>query len=182
MPLTHPAPEALTDTDAESFAIYTPAATNDDMATAQPETSDCSRNVPSDGLTVIIRCITSGQVITLVDGHVVLASPGGRGSIHWECVESEGWYGFRDVVSNKFLCHGWDGRINCSAEQHNGWRHFTVTPMAEGGFIMQMLDWWTLRPVVVAPENGLQKIARTGDRLSKGIRWEFVNVTSGARR
>jgi hypothetical protein len=41
---------------------------------------------------------------------------------------------------------------------------------------MQMSDWWTLRPIVINPENGLQKLGRTGDKLSDGIVWEFEEV------
>jgi hypothetical protein len=42
---------------------------------------------------------------------------------------------------------------------------------------MQMLDWWTLRPVVVNAENGLQKLGRTGDKLSEGVVWQFLEVS-----
>jgi hypothetical protein len=42
---------------------------------------------------------------------------------------------------------------------------------------MQMLDWWTLRPTVINVENGLQKLERTGNKLSEEITWEFIKVT-----
>src|SRR6266487_2794649 len=45
-----------------------------------------SSSVPWPGSTFIIRSVSSGQVITLLDGQIVLAPPGGRGSIHWACV------------------------------------------------------------------------------------------------
>ena len=41
---------------------------------------------------------------------------------------------------------------------------------------MQMLDWWVLRPIVLSPEKGLQKLARTGNKLSDGVVWEFINA------
>ncbi|OAG01842.1 uncharacterized protein CC84DRAFT_242146 [Paraphaeosphaeria sporulosa] len=162
--------------DSETSIIYTPTATSANVTAGLVDHEDTSSGVPSDGSTVIIRSISSGHVITLLDGQVVLASPGGRGSIHWSCVETEGWLGFRNRISNKFLCHDWNGRLKCSAEQSSSWRHFTITPIPKGGYVMQMLDWWTLRPVVINPEQGLQKIGRTGNKLAEGIIWEFIKV------
>jgi hypothetical protein len=92
-------------------------------------------------------------------------------------VESKGWLGFQNRVSNKFLCHkGSDATLECSADQDGKWRHFTITPVPKGGYIMQMADWWTLRPVVHNYENGLQKLGRTGNKLSEGIVWEFIKI------
>ncbi|KAH8595352.1 hypothetical protein B0O99DRAFT_512046, partial [Bisporella sp. PMI_857] len=107
---------------------------------------------------------------------VVLAPPGGRGSIHWAYVETEGWLGFRNRISNKFLCHDWNGRLKCSAEQHDGWRHFSITSVPKGGYIMQMVVWWTLRPIAINVEKGPQKLGKTGNKLSDGIIWELVNI------
>ncbi|KAJ4299328.1 hypothetical protein N0V90_004573 [Kalmusia sp. IMI 367209] len=161
--------------DPDDSTVYTPN-TSGTVTSDLAEDNDSCSGVPSQNSTVIIRSISSGHVITLLDGQVVLASPGGRGSIHWACVETEGWMGFRNCVSNKFLCHDWNGRLKCSAEQHDAWRHFTITPVPKGGYIMQMLDWWTLRPIVINAEKGLQKIGRTGNKLSEGIVWEFIKV------
>ncbi|KAF2463282.1 uncharacterized protein BDR25DRAFT_307876 [Lindgomyces ingoldianus] len=165
--------ESVSDPDNSN---YTPTATSENVTADVLENHDLSSGVPSHDFTVIIRSISSGYVITLLDGQVVLAPPGGQGSIHWKCVETEGWIGFRNPISNRFLCHDWSGRLKCSAEQHNGWRHFTITPMPNGGYIMQMLHWWTLRPIVINAEEGLQKIGRNGNKLSEGIIWEFIKV------
>jgi hypothetical protein len=132
--------------------------------------------VPLYGSTVIIRSILCGNVLTLLDGHIVLALPSGCGSILWTCIETEGWFGFRDCVSAKFICYGWDGGLKCSAEQHDSWRHFTITPVPKGGYIMQMLDWWTLCSIVINVQNGLQKLGRTGNKLSEGIVWNFLET------
>lgn len=162
--------------DTDDSTIYTPTATSENADTSPEENHDLSPSIPSHELTVIIRSISSGQVITLIDGNVVLASPGSCGSIHWTCVETEGWIGFRNRVSNKFLCHDGNGRLKCTADQRDGWRQFTVTPMPDEGYIMQMLDWWKLRPIVIDAEKGLQKLGRNGNNLSEGIVWEFIKV------
>lgn len=162
--------------DDDNSVIYTPLTSTGSVALNYPQSHPSLSSIPSDGCTVIIRSVSSGHVITFVDGNVVLAPPGGRGSILWKCVESDGWIGFRNCVTNKFLCHDGNGMLKCEAEHHGKWRHFTITPMRKGGYILQMADWWTLRPVVLNEENGLQKLGRTGQTLSQGIIWEFVDA------
>jgi hypothetical protein len=44
---------------------------------------------------------------------------------------------------------------------------------------MQMLDWWTFRPIVINAQNGLQKLGRTGKKLSEGIVWNFLESGAG---
>ncbi|KAF2421499.1 hypothetical protein EJ08DRAFT_515303 [Tothia fuscella] len=75
-------------------------------------------SVPWPKSTFIIRCVSTGRVITLLDGQVQLGSPGGRGSIHWACVETKGWLGFRNVVCGKFLGHAESGMLRCTAGNH----------------------------------------------------------------
>jgi hypothetical protein len=165
--------------DLDDSSIYTPTTTTENVTLDLVENHVSTSWVPSHGSTVIIRSISCGNVLTLLDGHVVLAPPSGRGSILWTCIETEGWFGFRNCVSAKFICHGRDGRLKCSAEQHDSWRHFTITPVPKGGYIMQMLDWWTLRPVVINVKNGLQMLGRTGNKLSEGIVWTFLESGVG---
>lgn len=73
--------------------------------------------VPSPGSTFIIRSVSSGYVLTLLGGQIVLTQSGGHGSIYWACVESKGWLGFLNVVSGRFLGHDAKGRLCCSAER-----------------------------------------------------------------
>jgi hypothetical protein len=136
--------------------------------------------VPSYGSTILIRSSETGH---LHDGHITLASPNSRGSTIWHCVESDGWLRFRNKVTGKFLCHcRGDPRLYCSAKEGTSLRHFTITPVSGGGngrYILQMADWWTLRPVVVFVEAGVQRLGRTGDKLADGEVWEFVRVGEG---
>jgi hypothetical protein len=150
--------------DSGSPTVYTPTIISENV-TVDLENRDPPSNIPSHDFTFIIRSVSSGHVITLLDGQVVLAPRDGRGSIHWMCRESQGWLGFRNPVSNKFLTHGWNGRLECSAEEQSKMRHFTITPVSNGGYIMQMLEWWTLRPIPlagkIADRNG-NSIIRAG--------------------
>lgn len=101
-------PESASVTGSDDYNIRTPTATSENVTAELEEDHDLQKWVPSHGSIVIIRSTSCGNVITLLDGHVVLASSGSRGSIYWTCVESEGWFGFSNCISKKFLCHGWD--------------------------------------------------------------------------
>src|ERR1700712_4541908 len=76
-----------------------------------------SSSVPWSGHIYIIRSAITGQVLTLLEGNLVMAKPGGRGSIHWACVEKNGWLGFRNPVSGKFLGHDQVGNLRCIVDQ-----------------------------------------------------------------
>ncbi|CZT03660.1 uncharacterized protein RAG0_10361 [Rhynchosporium agropyri] len=95
-------------------------------------------SVPWPGNQYIIRCTISGQVLTLIDGQVVLASPGGRGSIHWACVQTKGWLGFKNTVSGKYLGHEVKGNLRCSAARHNSWENFCVRQTPDLDYILLM--------------------------------------------
>lgn len=136
----------------------------------------CPHLVPWPGSTFIIRSVSSGNVIALLDGQIVLVPPGGRGSIHWACEESKGWLGFRNTVSGKWLGHDAKGRLCCSAERHQGWEYFCNRARAEGGCVLLMMHWGSLWHVGVKVEQGVEKLAKIGDGGSGGIAWDFVGV------
>ena len=133
-------------------------------------------SVPWPGSTFIIRSVSSGQVITLLDGQIVLAPPGGRGSIHWACVETKGWLGFQNPVSGKFLGHDKTGRLRCSVNWHQMWEYFCVRMRPEGGYVLLMTHFERLWHVGIKVEEGVEKLAKIGDGGSDGIVWEFVKV------
>ena len=132
--------------------------------------------VPWPGSTFIIRSVSSGHVITLLGGEIVLTQLGGRGSIYWECVETEGWLGFRDIVSGKLLGHDGKGILCCTALRHRGWEHFCVRMRPDGGCVLLMKDYGRLWHVGIKVEQGVEKLAKIGDGGSEGMVWEFAKV------
>jgi hypothetical protein len=133
-------------------------------------------SVPWPGSTFLIRDVETGYLITLQDGQIILGQPGGRGSIHWQCVETKGWLGFRNTVSGRYLGHDQGGRLRCSAERHQGWENFCVRLRPEGGYVLLMTHFERLRHVGVKVHNGIQRLGKLGDGGSDGIVWEFVKV------
>ncbi|QDS73148.1 hypothetical protein FKW77_001906 [Venturia effusa] len=150
------------------------------------ETKSDSISVPWPGSTYMIRSRstdTAGQVITLLEGQVVLAHQGGRGSAHWDCIEKDRWLGFRNPVSGKLLGHDEPGRLRCVVDQHRDWEYFCVRMKPEGGFVMLLRNGgraeslWQLGLKVdkgkKAHEAHLAKIQK-GD----GIVWDFIKCTA----
>lgn len=104
----------------------------------------------------------------------MLAPPGGRGSIHWACVETKGWLGFQNLASGRFLGHDKKGRLCCSVERHQEWENFCARSRPEGGYILLMTHWERLWQVGIYMEQGVEKLEKTGG--SDGIVWDFVKV------
>ncbi len=167
--------------DDDSSTVYAGTTTPPETVAADLDDRDPSGGaspflVPWPGSNFIIRSVSSGQVITLLEGHIVLAEPGGRGSIDWACVETKGWLGFRNVVSGKFLGHDVEGRLCCSAERHHLWEAFCVRMRPQGGCVMLMTHYERLWHVGIKVEHGRERLAKIEDGGSGGIVWEFVQI------
>lgn len=107
----------------------------------------------------------------------MLAPPGGRGSIHWACVENEGrWLGFRNVVTGSFLGHDKKGRLCCIARTQNGWENFCARMRPEGGYVLLMTHYERLWSVGFKVEQGVEKLAKIENEGPDEIVWEFVKV------
>ena len=131
--------------------------------------------VPWPGSIFIIRSVSSGHVITLLDGQIVLTRPGGRGCHYWACEETKGWLGFRSPVSGKLLGHDIKGWLCCTAEQQKKWEYFCVRVRPEGGCVLLMTHYERLWHVGMKEgEEGVEKLAKTGDGASDGMIWEFA--------
>ena len=142
-----------------------------------PSGANPSSSIPWPGSTFIVRSVSCGLVLTLLAGRVVLAPPGDRGNIHWECVERKGWLGFRNPVSGKFLGHNLFGFLECGAEKHDGWENFCVRITPNGGYVLLMTDWGNLQQVGTKMDWGVEKLGKVVYGSSDGIVWEFIKVS-----
>lgn len=158
------------DSSTVSVAVTTPPPSI--AADSLPSASASS--IPCPGSTFIIRSTASGRVLTLLDGQVVLAAPGGRGSIHWVCGETKGWLGFQNLASGKFLGHNIWGRMCCEADRQQGWERFCARMTLGGGYVLLVTHWGELWRVRGYVEQGVEMLERTGG--GEGIVWEFVRV------
>jgi hypothetical protein len=136
-------------------------------------------SVPWPGSTFIIRSVSCGKVITLLEGKIMLAPLGGRGSIHWDCVETNGWLGFRNPITNRFLGHdGKRGRegLQCEAKEHQTFENFGVRRRPDGGYIMQMIHYHALWPVGIRAVPEGEILAKIENGGADVIAWEFIRV------
>jgi hypothetical protein len=169
--------------DPDDSTVYTAATPPESVAADLLDDLDplggaklSSSSVPWPGSTFIIRSVLTGHVITLLDGQIVLARPGGRGSTHWACVETKGWLGFQNPVSGRFLGHDARGVLCCSAGRHQGWENFCVRVRPEGGYVLLMTHFERLWQVAIKVEQGVEKLVKSENGGSDGIVWEFVKV------
>ncbi|KAL8977459.1 MAG: hypothetical protein Q9177_006631 [Variospora cf. flavescens] len=148
--------------------------------------------VPWPNSTFVIRCVSSGRVITLLEGQITFTTlpprgrhhgGGGGGSVHWACVESNGWLGFLNIVSGRFLGHDSKGKLCCSATRHRRWEHFCVRKRPQGGgYVLLMRHWDGICCVGVKKEEEqgrvVEKLAKLENSAAAGsstggIVWEF---------
>lgn len=165
---------------------FTPSETINDDLDSFGDVNSSTSSTPSDGSTFIIRSVSCGRVITLLYDKVSLSYPDDRGSMHWECVETGGWFGFRNCVTGNFLGYDKDGTLCCSAKEQKNWENFHYRWKPEGGFVLLMShvgshwkDLWYGRElwhVGVKMENGVEKLAKMGPGGSGGLAWEFSEV------
>jgi hypothetical protein len=83
--------------------------------------SSSSSDIPWPGSTYTISTLSTGAFLTLTSGTVTLsplrpfalrsAPPPQR----WQCVEANGWLGFRDAASGLYLGYDAKGRLVCRA-------------------------------------------------------------------
>lgn len=184
MALNHIEPETSSDSDESTIytGITTPSGTfatglmDDDDESGFGSADPCHFLVPWPSSTFMIRSVLSGQMLTLLDGQVVLRQPGDRGSMYWVCVESKGWLGFRNTVSGKFLGYDAKGNLCCSAAKQKEWEQFCVRMRPEGGCVLLMTNYDRLWHVGIKAEQGVEKLAKIGDGASDGVVWEFTKV------
>ncbi len=136
-------------------------------------------SIPWPGSTFIICSVDDGQVITLLDGQIKLTPPGScRGSMHWECVEANGWLGFRNPVSGKFLGHDKKGNLCCAVDRQKGWESFCVRMTPERSFILLMTHYEGLWQVGIKMEGDVKKLAKmeVNTEAKTVLHWEFIKV------
>ncbi|CAJ2503820.1 Uu.00g112140.m01.CDS01 [Anthostomella pinea] len=132
--------------------------------------------VPCAGWTFLIRHQVSGLVITLREGILTLeheTRSKGWGGCHWACVENDGWFGFRNIVSGTYIGHNGKGEFIADAKHHGGHEFFVTKPHPEGGYWLLTLHNWKCMNMAIMAEQTPSKLVVSADR---GAAWEFLSV------
>ncbi|KAB8302398.1 hypothetical protein EYC80_005820 [Monilinia laxa] len=159
--------ESVSDVDTSTVCgALTPPSTivNDDNHKNNDKSS-----VPWPHSTFLIRSVSSGKLLTLQSGAVILAQPGdNRGSsIHWKCTEEKGWLHFQNAASGLYLGHAFHADLICNARRPDGWERFTARTRPEGGYHLLMTHW-----------GNLWKVGINEGKLAKICAGEWGNLTN----
>lgn len=143
------------------------------------ESENSQSSVPWPGRVFIIRSHKNGQVITLMNGKIILDKPGGLGTYRWRCVEKKGWLGFQDPPGARYLGYDNRGWLRCAVDKHNDWEYICPRKRPEGGYVLLVLVKEELLPLGVhteETENGVGQRVKIAKWNSEGIVWDFTEV------
>jgi len=163
-------PETLTASTPATSVYDSQQDDHDTMSTLESTIS----SFPEPDSTFIIKSTSSGLAIAVSEGKVVQAPPGGK-ECHWVCIQTDGWLGFRNPVSGKFLGRNDDWHMACVATAHERHEWFHVRSRQEGHVLMQ-IHKEMLRPVGFTGAGETKTLAMMENWASKEIHWEFIRV------
>ena len=112
----------------------------------------------------------------LLDGEVEFTEMGGLGSPHWICVKRDGWLGFRNLVSGRFLSYSSHGKLICTAREHRKAQNFCTRMRPQGGCVLLMPDDDELYNVGINVKAGMEQLEVDWYDQCEDIAWEFDQV------
>ncbi|KAH6974198.1 hypothetical protein BKA56DRAFT_733848 [Ilyonectria sp. MPI-CAGE-AT-0026] len=126
---------------------------------------------PQAGDTYIIKERVHGRVITVIEGRLQLETrPNRAGSWRWLCTEKDGFLGFRNTVSGRYLGHNSSWNMVVNAMNHKHWENFHARRQPVGGYTLLAPHWSTMRQISIGEDNTLV----AGDE--RGTVWEFMKL------
>jgi hypothetical protein len=157
-----------TDTSYEPLNTPTMTAASEDFL--PPLTSRVS--VPWGGETYVIRERKTGRMITLADGKLQLQDKvTAGGGHHWICTNKNGWFGFRNSVSGRFMGHNAERKFHCKVFEHKSHEWFTPRAHPDGGYWLTTLHENAWRAMGIG-QDGKELV----EVNNNGTAWEFVKV------
>ncbi|KAI1503070.1 hypothetical protein F5X99DRAFT_376680 [Biscogniauxia marginata] len=127
--------------------------------------------VPWPGNIYMIRHRESGKAITMGIRDLRLEKMNPLGGWHWLCVERDGWFGFRNIVSGMLLGHDGGKTFYARAKDHKSWEYFVARAHPRGGYELLTLHRWKFWKLAVA--NDGYTLIETED---EGALWDFVEI------
>ncbi|KAI0467317.1 hypothetical protein F4859DRAFT_525962 [Xylaria cf. heliscus] len=134
-------------------------------------------SVPEPGKTYKIVEIVSERAITLIGGRLVpVLDVGTRGGWQWDCEENpDGWIGFRNAVSGRYLGHDNKGGYIAQANKLDAWESFTLRPRTAGGYNLCVKHGSKLKPMGISDDGSESKLV-DAQSYEEAARWEFYEV------
>jgi hypothetical protein len=168
--------------DSETGSLLKPSNTSDNITISSTNIDESQRSsVPWPGRTFIIRSHTNKKVITFLNGEVILDKLGGLSTYRWRCVVRNGWIGFQDPASARYLGYNKEGWFRCEVNEHNDWEYLCPRKNPEGEYLILVLVNGRLLPLRSDPdvkEEDVKQTVRIGDWNSEGVVWDFIEVSN----
>jgi hypothetical protein len=177
--MTQDQPTAPSTVESATCDICTPSATSENTTkNLQPSESPQS-SIPWPGRTFIIRSRTNDQVITFLNGEIILDRPGGLGTFRWQCVEKNGWMGFKDPASALYLGFDQLSWLRCAVPHHQSWEYICPRIRPDGGYVLLIRHEEELLPLglcTIENNNGVKQKVKITNWKAEGIAWDFIKV------
>jgi hypothetical protein len=97
----------------------------------------------------------------------------GQVGSHWACLEKNGWFGFRNVVSGRYLSYSPHSRESFGTAKgfSSDGQYFVVRPQASGGFELYALWEKKLKKMELVPAG-----FSGGTDAESETAWSFITV------
>ncbi|KAI8235598.1 hypothetical protein K4K53_004694 [Colletotrichum sp. SAR 10_77] len=114
-------------------------------------------------------------MITLVNDLVVIKDAEDAHNdpaTHWLCVEKNGYFGFQNPQSGRYIGHDGGDYVYAKAMGLDGWEYLTPREHPEGGYqLLSPFYWHTLKMLCVDEDQKTVVRRNHGTTL-----WEFVRI------
>lgn len=162
--------DTMSNASTATFQANTPPSTMED--TDRPGGGLGAIPEPEKSFQIIEK--NSGRVITLVGEQPKLQSVSDTKNVytHWHCVKQDGYFGFENPKTGKYLGHDGKDAICASVPHLKDWELWTPRGHPDGGFEMLSPYYSHTLMVLCVHEDGNTLVRRRhGTTL-----WEFVRV------
>ncbi|CAI6337932.1 unnamed protein product [Periconia digitata] len=165
---------------------YTPPTTVQTPGSPMPPDPDTQGHLLHPGFSYLIQSVATGKFITFAKGKIVLDPIAGYSSTRWECIENDGWLGFRDPASYMLLGYieNENEELGCQFTRHDICERFQVREVEERIYHMLVIhveNWgkqdrrFKLLPIVHSRKDGQDILIKTKSN-SNAAAWRFIRV------
>jgi hypothetical protein len=123
------------------------------------------------GQIFVIADRAHGRAIAVENGELQLRSNAlHSNNCRWRCVKTNGWFGFQNFVSGKFLGHDFWWSFKAEMNHHKNWEYFHAERSGEGNLLLASRLGNFLQITISNDGKGL---TTTEDG---GTLWEFIRI------
>lgn len=135
-------------------------------------------SIPEPGHVYMIREANLDKALTVLNGELTLMShTDTRGGWQWHCEQNaNGWMGFRDAVSGRYLGHDNRGGYVVQAKRLSDWESFVIRHRKGGGYNLCVKYGHKLKPMGTAVGDGTGMKLVDAPSPAEAAVWAFIEV------